>query len=190
MPPPPPPPPPPPSYGATPPPGYLPYQQASQTPNYASFGSRLGAVIIDGLMIFLISLPFDLAGWFAIRKAFENCYSIKKSDGMTEITCPDGALQAGWLGAAIALFVIGVIVGVVVYCKKVAGGQSWGHKAVGIRIVDVRTGGPISAGRVFGRQVCRIFSGVFCYLGYLWMLWDSQRQTWHDKMVNTIVIKA
>lgn len=186
---PPPPPPPPPNFGPTPP-GFQPYQQAVQTPDYATFGSRLGALIIDGLVILLITVPFNLAAFFAFRKAFENCYSLKKSDGMTEITCPDGALQGGWLAAAIALLVVGVIVGVVVYCKKVAGGQSWGHKAVGIRIVDARTRESISAGRVFGRQVCRIFSGFFCYLGYLWMLWDSQKQTWHDKIVNTIVIKA
>ncbi|MFM8387932.1 MAG: RDD family protein, partial [Actinomycetota bacterium] len=24
-------------------------------------------------------------------------------------------------------------------------------------------------------------------LGYLWMLWDSEKQTWHDKMVSSVV---
>ncbi len=27
-------------------------------------------------------------------------------------------------------------------------------------------------------------------LGYLWMLWDDDKQTWHDKMVRSIVVKA
>jgi uncharacterized RDD family membrane protein YckC len=31
-------------------------------------------------------------------------------------------------------------------------------------------------------------SGNFCFLGYLWMLWDDKNQTWHDKVVNSVVI--
>ncbi len=171
------------------PPGYTPYAAAQTAPDYASFGARLGALIIDGLVIGLISLPFQIAGWLALRKAYENCFSIDDGD-TTKVVCPDGAFQGGWLAAAIALFVVGGLLGIIVYCKKVAGGQSWGHKTVGIKIVDVRTHTSISAGRVFGRQICRIFSQFFCLLGYFWMLWDKQKQTWHDKMVNTIVVKA
>jgi hypothetical protein len=29
-----------------------------------------------------------------------------------------------------------------------------------------------------------------CYLGYLWMLWDDQKQTWHDKIVDSAVIRV
>jgi uncharacterized RDD family membrane protein YckC len=25
-------------------------------------------------------------------------------------------------------------------------------------------------------------------LGYLWMLWDKERQTWHDKFANSVVV--
>jgi uncharacterized RDD family membrane protein YckC len=171
------------------PPGYTPYTAAQATPNYASFGSRLGAFLIDLLVMALIALPFEIAGGLALRKAYENCFSIDDGE-TTKIICPDGALQGGWLAAGIVLFVVGALVATIVYCKKVAAGQSWGQKATGVRIVDVRTGGTISAGRVFGRQICRIFSQFLCFLGYFWMLWDSQKQTWHDKMVNTIVIKA
>jgi uncharacterized RDD family membrane protein YckC len=187
-----PPPPPPPPPGAMPPaapPGYTPYASAQQAPNYASFGGRLGAYLIDVIVIGLISLPFEIGGWLALRKAYENCFSVDDGN-TTKIFCPDGAFQGGWLAAAIVLFVLGVLVGLIIYCKKVAGGQSWGQKAIGIKIVDIRSGTSISAGRVFLRQICRIFSQLFCFLGYFWMLWDSQKQTWHDKMVNTIVVKA
>jgi uncharacterized RDD family membrane protein YckC len=159
--------------------------------NFAGFGSRFGAVIVDGIVLFLIGLPFDVVGWFGARKAFENCYSIKDlNDGTTSIHCPGDSLQVGWLVAAIGLFVLGAIVGLIIYCKKVASGQSWGHKATGIRIVDANSGQSISAGRVFGRQIARILSGLFCYLGYLWMLWDPRKQTWHDKIVSTVVVRA
>ena len=31
-------------------------------------------------------------------------------------------------------------------------------------------------------------SGIPCFLGYFWMLWDSEKQTWHDKMAITVVV--
>jgi hypothetical protein len=34
-----------------------------------------------------------------------------------------------------------------------------------------------------------IFSSAIFYLGYLWMLWDDKKQTWHDKVVNSVVVK-
>jgi uncharacterized RDD family membrane protein YckC len=29
---------------------------------------------------------------------------------------------------------------------------------------------------------------VFC-LGFLWMLWDPNKQTWHDKVAQTYVVR-
>jgi uncharacterized RDD family membrane protein YckC len=26
------------------------------------------------------------------------------------------------------------------------------------------------------------------YLGYFWMLWDREAQTWHDKLASTVVV--
>jgi uncharacterized RDD family membrane protein YckC len=28
------------------------------------------------------------------------------------------------------------------------------------------------------------------YLGLLWVLWDPQKQGWHDKMAGTVVVRA
>jgi uncharacterized RDD family membrane protein YckC len=33
-------------------------------------------------------------------------------------------------------------------------------------------------------------SGQILGLGYFWMLWDDNDQTWHDKIVKSIVVKA
>jgi uncharacterized RDD family membrane protein YckC len=27
-------------------------------------------------------------------------------------------------------------------------------------------------------------------LGYLWMLWDKEKQTWHDKIIGSIVVRV
>jgi uncharacterized RDD family membrane protein YckC len=164
------------------PPGYTPYATAQAAPNYASFGARFGALFIDGLIQVLFTLPAIIA-FFTVPTEIKAC-TVNDEPALCEV--PTGS---GW-AIIVGLGVVGTIAFWVIYCKKVAAGQSWGQKATGVRIVDVRTGGSISAGRVFGRQICRIFSGFLCYLGYFWMLWDKQKQTWHDKMVSTIVVKA
>lgn len=58
-------------------------------------------------------------------------------------------------------------------------------------MVDATTGGPIGAGRALGRYLFAAFiSSNICLLGYLWNIWDKRKQTWHDKVVNSVVVKA
>lgn len=67
-------------------------------------------------------------------------------------------------------------------------GQTIGKKALGIRVIDFQTGGSIGYGRAFVRWLGRIISGIPCALGYLWMLWDKEKQTWHDKLATSVVV--
>jgi uncharacterized RDD family membrane protein YckC len=67
-------------------------------------------------------------------------------------------------------------------------GQTPGKMALGIRVVDFGAGGPIGYGRGAIRYVGRLVSGIVCLLGYLWMLWDKEKQTWHDKFANSVVV--
>jgi uncharacterized RDD family membrane protein YckC len=69
-----------------------------------------------------------------------------------------------------------------------AKGQTLGKKALGIRVIDLGRGGPIGPGRAFIRLVGRLVSWIPIYLGYLWMLWDREKQTWHDKMSASVVV--
>ena len=70
-------------------------------------------------------------------------------------------------------------------------GQTLGKKACNIRVVDADTGQPgIGPGRAIGRYFARWLSAIVLLLGYLWMLWDDRKQTWHDKLVSTVVVKV
>jgi uncharacterized RDD family membrane protein YckC len=69
-----------------------------------------------------------------------------------------------------------------------ASGQTVGKRAVGIRVYDFRSGGPIGTGRAIGRYFARIISALPCFLGYFWMLWDKEKQCWHDKLVSDVVV--
>ena len=99
-------------------------------------------------------------------------------------------------------YVIGLILGTVLgsavqlvlglayyaYLEGSPSGQTVGKKAMNIRVVDFNTGGPIGTTRGLIRYLGRIVSAIPCFLGYFWMLWDSEKQTWHDKMATTVVV--
>ena len=67
-------------------------------------------------------------------------------------------------------------------------GQTIGKRMLGIRVYDLRQGGPIGTGRAIGRYFARIVSAIPCLLGYFWMLWDKEKQCWHDKAANDVVV--
>jgi uncharacterized RDD family membrane protein YckC len=87
-------------------------------------------------------------------------------------------------------YAIGIALGLAYFAYLEGGpkGQTLGKMALGIRVVDFSTGGPIGYGRGAVRYLGRILSGIACLLGYLWMLWDKEKQTWHDKIATTVVV--
>jgi uncharacterized RDD family membrane protein YckC len=67
-------------------------------------------------------------------------------------------------------------------------GQTVGQMAMGIRVIDFNTGGSIGYGRAFIRWLVSIVSAIAILIGYLWMLWDKEKQCWHDKAANDVVV--
>jgi uncharacterized RDD family membrane protein YckC len=85
-----------------------------------------------------------------------------------------------------------VALGWAIYNKVLEGqtGQSYGKKVAGTKLVLASTGQPVGVGLAIGRYFVHIIDGLPCYLGYLWPLWDSKRQTFADKILNTYVLKV
>jgi uncharacterized RDD family membrane protein YckC len=77
-----------------------------------------------------------------------------------------------------------------VYYEGGPTGATPGKKICGIKVIDMQGGGPIGYGRAFIRWIMKIVSGAVFYLGYLWMLWDKEKQCWHDKVANDVVVPA
>jgi uncharacterized RDD family membrane protein YckC len=119
----------------------------------ASFGRRLGAAFIDGIMLGVVNGIL-----VAVLKA---------------------------PGYGIAIVVSLAYFG---YFEGGASGQTVGKRVLGIRVIDFSAGGPIGFGRGAIRWVGRYVSTIPCLLGYFWMLWDKEKQTWHDKLANTVVV--
>ena len=166
--------PPPPSFTGGPPPGYVPYgQHQGLQVTYAGFWIRFLAAFVDGL---ILGIPLLILGGIAM------------SDGTgfsTGIGFTPGA-ELGWQ-------VVTTGIGVLYYAILEGGptGQTVGKRLCGIRVVDANTGQPgIGVGRGVGRYFARWLSQLPLFLGYFWMLWDDKKQTWHDKLVNSIVVKG
>ena len=119
----------------------------------ASFWARLGAIIVDFILVGIVYLIFFF------------------------ISHPLG-------------YVVGFVVGLAYFAYFEGGpsGQTIGKRMLGIRVYDFASGGAIGYGRGAIRYLGRILSGIPCYLGYLWMLWDGEKQTWHDKIATTVVV--
>ncbi|MBN1882761.1 MAG: RDD family protein [Deltaproteobacteria bacterium] len=67
-------------------------------------------------------------------------------------------------------------------------GQTLGKMIVGIRVVRTdgsRVGLLISTLRFF----CYIISGGLLCVGFLWVIWDENRQAWHDMLADTMVVR-
>ena len=63
------------------------------------------------------------------------------------------------------------------------GGLVMGHKVV-------RTDGrEVEFPVALVRSVLSIFSTFAAFLGCLWAAWDHEKQTWHDKIAGTVVVK-
>jgi uncharacterized RDD family membrane protein YckC len=96
-----------------------------------------------------------------------------------------GAILGNALGSALNL-ALGL--GYYGYLEGSPSGQTVGKKLMNIRVIDFNGGGPIGTGRGLIRYVGRILSTIVCLLGYFWMLWDKEKQTWHDKIAATVVV--
>ncbi|HZA15784.1 MAG TPA: RDD family protein [Pseudonocardiaceae bacterium] len=66
-------------------------------------------------------------------------------------------------------------------------GQSVGRQGAGTKLVGMKTGQPIGFGRAVLRQFCH---SLEFFVGYLWPLWDANRQTFADKIAGTVVIRV
>jgi len=145
--------------------------------SFAGFGARLGAAIIDWLLL----VPITVVAWIVLAAgpktdracSFNAVRTCRGPSGAAWGMASSSGLRASSGRFSTSAWMDGRT------------GQTLGKRVVSIRVVDAynrqrRSG----VGRAIGRYFGRIISSFAGYLGFLWMLWDPNKQTWHDKMVN------
>jgi len=154
-------------------------------PPLAGWWSRVGASILDGL----IALGFLIIPVIIVAVLVSN----GSDSGNTTISATRGIDT---------LFTVAFILIYYPLTTRRSGahnGQTWGKQALGIRVVRI-DGQPFTGGNAVVREfvVKYLLFGwvaiVTCYiatlLNYLWPLWDEKNQALHDKIVNTLVVRA
>jgi uncharacterized RDD family membrane protein YckC len=99
----------------------------------------------------------------------------------------NGALTAGLKATGYALGLL-ISLAYYTYMEGRPEGQTLGKMALGIRVISLADGAAIGFGRAAVRWIGRFVSSVVILLGYLWMLWDPEKQTWHDKFAGSVVV--
>lgn len=65
-----------------------------------------------------------------------------------------------------------------------------GKMLLSMKIVDANTLGKPSNRQLIFRLFSYIVSVVPVFLGLIWIVFDSRKQAWHDKIANTLVVKV
>lgn len=67
-------------------------------------------------------------------------------------------------------------------------GQTVGMMILKIKILK-ESSGKVTYQDAILRYFASILSAIALFVGYFWMIWDEKKQTWHDKIAKTVVVK-
>ncbi|MCP2325807.1 putative RDD family membrane protein YckC [Hamadaea flava] len=189
--------------GYAPPPGYprpVYLQPPPLAPNgqpLADFFSRLGAYLIDGLIMGAISTAFaiPLLIWWVYAFVSEVTTLQTSADGTVEV---DGSeftsLIWGYLAIFGALLIVNLIISYLYLVEFTwRSGQTIGKKVVKLKIVPVDPATERTRGMLAKRWLVEHGAALvpgFSYVDGLWQLWDKPlQQCLHDKAARTVVVK-
>jgi uncharacterized RDD family membrane protein YckC len=139
----------------------------------ASWGRRLAALLVDGAVLTAIVLTTMLAAGVPL----------------------DDVNSTIWDGSSLALIALFVLPEAIYDTAMIgARNQTFGKMAVGIQVVDAESRGRIGYARAFTRWLSTAFLWALWALpgviDHLWPLRDSRRQTFHDKLARSVVVRT
>ncbi|MCC7680793.1 RDD family protein [Janthinobacterium sp. FW305-128] len=134
--------------------------------DYVGFWPRVGATLIDSLLLLIIIMPMLIAIY---GRSYFSTDSLFRGPAHFMISCvmPPLIQLAFWITLS----------------------TTPGKMAIGAIIVDAKTGNKPSAGQCVKRCLSSYLSALPLYLGFFWIGKDSRKQGWHDKIADTVVIR-
>jgi uncharacterized RDD family membrane protein YckC len=137
-----------------------------QDQEYAGFWIRVGASLIDTVLLLIITVPI-------LSAIYGQSYLLGDSffRGFWDIVF-------GYILPAVAIILFWVY-------KSATPGKM----ATKLTIVDSRTGGKPSTSQFVIRYVGYYLAALPLLLGLIWVGIDKRKQGWHDKLANTVVLR-
>ncbi len=140
-----------------------------QSIEYVGFWIRVCAALIDSVLVLCVSVPLLVAIYG--RSYFDPSRTgalAGVADFLISWVAPAAAVVAFWL------------------YKQATPGKM----VFSARIVDARTGNPLTAGQSIVRYLGYFVSTIPFGLGLIWVAFDRRKQGWHDKLAGTVVIRT
>ena len=134
---------------------------------YAGFWIRVGAALIDTVLILIVITPILIAIY---GKSF---------------WMEDTMLHGFW--DLIFSYVLPAVIVIVFWVYKSA---TPGKMATKLIIVDAQTGGKPSTRQFIIRYVGYYIAMLPLFLGIIWVGIDKRKQGWHDKLAGTVVLRS
>lgn len=134
---------------------------------WAGFWVRVGASLIDTILLLLIITPL-LTSIYGVTYWLSDAWVKGVWDFVLSYLFPAVAALAFWIYKS----------------------ATPGKMALGLTIVDARTGARPSTGQFIGRYLGYYVSAIPLCLGFIWVAFDRRKQGWHDKLAGTVVIRS
>ena len=135
---------------------------------YVGFWPRVGATIIDTVILLLLTTPLLVAiyGWGYF------------TDDKTPFIAGPADFLISWVFPAFAVILFWLY-------KRATPGKM----AVSAIVVDAQTGNPLTVGQSIGRYLAYFVAVLPLFLGIIWVAFDRRKQGWHDKLAGTVVVR-
>jgi uncharacterized RDD family membrane protein YckC len=138
--------------------------------DYASIGTRFGAAVLDGILLWIVSFATQMLAMMVAAKTIRSA--------------PEMALTV-----QIILMVVQLAIGVSYETIMVGKfGATLGKMACKIKVVTA-DGGRVTYLRALGRYFSKFLSGMICLIGYFMAIFDKEeKRALHDRICNTRVV--
>jgi len=142
---------------------------------YAGFGIRLGAKILDSL---ILGVPFMIIFFIALMPTISYDAANRRAGQQVQtVQFLPLFIQLGFIFVHFAyqVFFLGKF------------GATPGKMLCKLRVVTAE-GGRFGYARAAGRALAEMLSGLICYIGYFLVLFDGEKRALHDHICNTRVV--
>lgn len=133
---------------------------------YVGFWARVGASLIDCVIIILIIMPLMYIV-YGESYLYSEDMLLGGTDALLNYVFPLCATIAFWTYKS----------------------ATPGKMAIKATVVDAKTGNPLTLKQSLLRYFGYFVSTIPLGLGLFWVGWDKKKQGWHDKMAGSVVIR-
>jgi uncharacterized RDD family membrane protein YckC len=138
---------------------------------YVGFWARVGASLIDSILVTLILWPILTAfygqEYWSINQQMNHQVEQGPLDVLLTWVLPAAAIIVFWL------------------TKQATPGKM----LISAKVVDARTGDKLTPSQSIGRYLAYYVAFLPFALGFIWIAFDKRKQGWHDKLAGTVVVR-